>query len=89
MERITASLETLMKQSSFTADIYFEAAKKIVDDTSGKYSNLDVQVMCELIRAQSYDFRTSAMLLIAQEMSDQMTEINHNLSELTRVLTEE
>lgn len=80
---VTASWETLMKQAGDTAEDYMRRAKEILDTMDVEYTTTD---LISLVNGMHTDYRTSALLVAAQEQRNTLCQISAALYQIAEAL---
>ncbi|NQY21457.1 MAG: hypothetical protein HRT40_09135 [Campylobacteraceae bacterium] len=71
MDKITASMETLVEQAPWTTKMYFKEAIKDIDELFGEgYAKANPELVGQYIRSCSNDVMTGCITSALQEISE-------------------
>jgi len=76
MEKITASIETLVEQAPWTTKMHFREAIIDIDDMFGEgYAKANPELVGQYIRSCSNDVMTGCITSALQEISESLDEL--------------
>lgn len=77
---ISASTEELLKQAPMTAQTYFHAAIRTINERFGEtYAREHPELVGAFVAACAQDFHTSMMGLAAQDLCERLSGIDHTI----------